>query len=116
MIDACPGTAREQRTRQGSRLTTSLEEILMDARQFDRLAMTLSTAPTRRRLLTALARGAAGTALAALVTIPGREDAAAATCRTRQQRCSSKDQCCGHNSGTVACQELVGCFNNAGEP
>jgi hypothetical protein len=62
----------------------------MDAQKFDRLAMTLSTTPTRRRLLTVLAKGTAGMTLAVLVATPGSQDVAAATCRTRQHRCSSK--------------------------
>src|SRR3954470_8650274 len=59
----------------------------MDAKRFDRLARILSTTPTRRLLLTALSRGAAGTAVAALIAVGKGERAAAGGCKRIGSRC-----------------------------
>jgi hypothetical protein len=74
----------------------------MDSTQFDRLVRTLSTTPTRRLLLTGLARTTAGTTLAALVAVPRSEDAAAG-CRQIGQECASTRQCCRHKHKRRIC-------------
>ena len=74
----------------------------MDATRFDRLARTLSTTPTRRLLLTALAKATAGTALAALVGVPGSEEAAAA-CLALGEVCPNTRACCHHRHKRRIC-------------
>jgi hypothetical protein len=74
----------------------------LDATRFDRLARALSTTPTRRLILTALARTTAGTTLAALVAGPRGEDAAAA-CRQIGEVCTSTRQCCRHKHHRRIC-------------
>jgi hypothetical protein len=81
----------------------------MDAPRFDRLARTLSTTPTRRRVLT----GGAGCTLATLAGALGLPQVAAASCRDRQARCRKTNQCCGSKHGRTACRHLSGaqmCF------
>ena len=75
----------------------------MNAQRVDRLARALSTTPTRRVLLTALAQGTAVTALATLAAVPGSEDAAAGTCRQLFEVCTSTKQCCRHKRKRRIC-------------
>jgi hypothetical protein len=74
----------------------------MESHRFDRLARTLSTAPTRRAILTALAKATAGTILATLVAVPGHEEVAA-SCRAIGDMCTRNRQCCGHKHHKRIC-------------
>jgi hypothetical protein len=74
----------------------------MDPTRFDRLVRTFSTTPTRRGILTALARATAGATLAALVAVPRSEDAVAA-CRQLFEVCTSNRQCCRHKHKRRIC-------------
>jgi hypothetical protein len=77
----------------------------MEAQRFDRLARALSTTPTRRQFLMILAKGTAGTSLAALVAVPGSEKATAGHCRKIFKPCTQARQCCQHKRGRVICAE-----------
>ena len=75
----------------------------MDPTRFDRLTRALSTTPTRRLILTALAKLTTGTTLAALVVVPQSDDAAARICRELFQQCRRTRQCCGHKKKGIVC-------------
>jgi len=83
----------------------------MENRRFDCLVRSLSTTPTRRGILSGLARAAAGATLAALVAVPMNEDVAAA-CRRIGDPCTSGRQCCGHAHKSRICS----LNNHAGAP
>ena len=83
----------------------------MDGQRFDAITKVWSRVPRRRVLA-----GLAGSALGAVATALGRTPAEARTCRTRQQRCSSKNECCGHKGGTIVCKKLVNCDSIGGDP
>ena len=75
----------------------------MEPTRIDRIAIAVGRRNTRRVLLTALGRATAGTALAALVAGPGREEAAAGTCRKTFAVCTSTKQCCHHKHQRRVC-------------
>lgn len=58
---------------------------------------------TTRLLFTALAKGTAGSAVAALFAVRGSDQAAARDCKRIGTRCGRAHQCCGHKSGRVMC-------------
>jgi hypothetical protein len=74
----------------------------LDDHRFDRLVRTLSTTPTRRRVLT----GGVGCTLATLGAALGFPQLAAADCRRRKERCSESNQCCGASKGKTRCRQL----------
>jgi hypothetical protein len=52
-----------------------------------------------------LARGTAGTAVAAFIVSRGNEQAAAGDCKRIGSRCGRAHQCCHHKSGRVMCAQ-----------
>jgi len=74
----------------------------MDDARFDSLTRTMSTTPTRRGILTALAKAAAGATFAAVVAVP-RSEEAAADCRRIGDPCTRGRQCCGHAHKSRIC-------------
>jgi hypothetical protein len=62
----------------------------LDADRFDRIAKTLTTQPSRRRMLSTLASLALGGA----VVSAGRDEAAADHCRAPGKPCRKGTQCC----------------------
>jgi hypothetical protein len=75
----------------------------MDPTRFDGIAIAVGRRATRRVILTALTRATAGATLAALLTVPGREEAAAGQCLKVFDVCTSTKQCCGHKRGRRIC-------------
>ena len=74
----------------------------MDAQRFDRLARSLSASSTRRGILTKLGKATSGITMAALVGVPGSQEAAA-SCRRLGDECTRSRQCCGHKQGKRVC-------------
>ncbi|HEX2402757.1 MAG TPA: hypothetical protein VHJ79_22640, partial [Mycobacterium sp.] len=74
----------------------------MEPTRLDRIAIALGRRGSRRVLLSTLTNATAGTTLAALVTVPGREEAAAA-CLAVGQVCTSSKQCCRHKHKRRIC-------------
>jgi hypothetical protein len=74
----------------------------MDETRFDHLVRTFAMAPTRRGILTALARTATGATVAALAAVPRNEEAAA-SCRELFAECTRTRQCCGHKKKKRVC-------------
>lgn len=74
----------------------------MEPTHLDRIAIALGRRGSRRVLLSALTKATAGTTLAALVTVPGRQEAAA-RCLPLFEECTSTKQCCRHKRHRRIC-------------
>jgi hypothetical protein len=68
----------------------------------DRIAIALGRRGSRRVILSALTKATAGLTLAALVTLPGREEAAA-RCLSLFEVCTSSKECCRHKHQRRIC-------------
>ena len=74
----------------------------MEPTRLDQIAIALGRRGSRRVLLSALTKATAGTTLAALVTVPGRQEVAA-RCLPLFGVCTSSKQCCRHKRKRRIC-------------
>jgi hypothetical protein len=74
----------------------------MEPTRLDQIAIALGRRGSRRVLLSALTKATAGTTLAALVTVPGRQEAAA-RCLPLFEVCTSSKECCRHKRKRRIC-------------
>ena len=74
----------------------------MEPTRLDRIAIVLGRRGSRRVMFSALTKATAGTTLAALVTVPGRQEAAA-RCLPLFEVCTSSKQCCRHKRKRRIC-------------